>query len=438
MNRWLAAVAAILVLTVFTIRAQQPFVTTGTITSNGETVTRNMGGYSGVSIQLAGSCTCTMQFEMTVDGSNWVAMNVTPPNSQTAVTSATAAGVWQTSIAAQMVRVRASAFMSGGGFTVTVRAMPTLARGGGTATFPSLSTGLLKATSPTGVVSSVNTSAGVAGAVSDETGSGALVFGTSPTLTTPTLGVATATTMDVTQAVTYPTLVINGGDSVNGVVTVRVSRINAGYSIFVYRSDYGDGVISTAGGISVFMGTNVTATAYAAYLNNTANWPDPNMGLVATASGTGAGIMWPGPGDHSYVVLTTFPANTWQTTITGASKFDGGAALTGGLGDLQVNALVGTGTIPAVSNTTANSCGTTAASMQANSTNTAGAFTVGATAGTSCTLTFSYAAPHGWKCALSNQTTANITRWVPVSTVKGNAVGTMVAGDTVGYVCAAN
>ncbi|TSC92574.1 MAG: cell wall surface anchor family protein, partial [Candidatus Berkelbacteria bacterium Licking1014_85] len=39
-------------------------------------------------------------------------------------------------------------------------------------------------------------SSDVSGSISDETGSGALVFGTSPSLTTPTLGVATATSID--------------------------------------------------------------------------------------------------------------------------------------------------------------------------------------------------------------------------------------------------
>lgn len=43
------------------------------------------------------------------------------------------------------------------------------------------------------------TSANLATAVSDEQGSGALVFATSPTLTTPTLGAATATTLDTGQ-----------------------------------------------------------------------------------------------------------------------------------------------------------------------------------------------------------------------------------------------
>jgi hypothetical protein len=54
----------------------------------------------------------------------------------------------------------------------------------------SLSTGLMKVTTTTGVVSSVTDSAGLAGCLSDETGSGAAVFGTSPTLTTPRVATA--------------------------------------------------------------------------------------------------------------------------------------------------------------------------------------------------------------------------------------------------------
>ena len=58
-----------------------------------------------------------------------------------------------------------------------------------------LATGLVQVTTATGVLSSVTTSAGVSGLLSDETGSGALVFGTSPTITTPT----------ISGAVTWPT-----------------------------------------------------------------------------------------------------------------------------------------------------------------------------------------------------------------------------------------
>lgn len=52
----------------------------------------------------------------------------------------------------------------------------------------SLSTGIMTVTTATGVVSSVNTSSGLAGQISDETGSGGLVFATQPTLVTPIIG----------------------------------------------------------------------------------------------------------------------------------------------------------------------------------------------------------------------------------------------------------
>lgn len=58
------------------------------------------------------------------------------------------------------------------------------------------------------------TSAQLAGVISDETGSGLLVFATSPTLVTPTLGVATATTINkvtLTQPATGSTLTIADG-----------------------------------------------------------------------------------------------------------------------------------------------------------------------------------------------------------------------------------
>jgi hypothetical protein len=54
----------------------------------------------------------------------------------------------------------------------------------------------------TGIATFLGTpsSANLAAAVTDETGSGALVFGTSPTLTTPNIGAATATSITLTDA----------------------------------------------------------------------------------------------------------------------------------------------------------------------------------------------------------------------------------------------
>lgn len=63
----------------------------------------------------------------------------------------------------------------------------------------SLSSGIMRVATTTGVITSLTDSSGISSNISDETGSGALVFSTSPTLTTPNIGVATATTLDTGQ-----------------------------------------------------------------------------------------------------------------------------------------------------------------------------------------------------------------------------------------------
>lgn len=68
-----------------------------------------------------------------------------------------------------------------------------------------LSNGLMRVAASTGVITSINTSAGVKANITDETGSGALVFGDSPTITS-----ATNVTPSVTTSVT-----LNGAVSVS-------------------------------------------------------------------------------------------------------------------------------------------------------------------------------------------------------------------------------
>jgi hypothetical protein len=57
------------------------------------------------------------------------------------------------------------------------------------------------------------TSAELAGVISDETGSGALVFATSPTLTTPAIGAATGTSLSLTGDITIGDKIIHAGDT---------------------------------------------------------------------------------------------------------------------------------------------------------------------------------------------------------------------------------
>lgn len=55
----------------------------------------------------------------------------------------------------------------------------------------SLSTGIMRVATTTGVITSLTDSSGISSNISDETGSGALVFATSPVFTTPNIGSAT-------------------------------------------------------------------------------------------------------------------------------------------------------------------------------------------------------------------------------------------------------
>lgn len=95
------------------------------------------------------------------------------------------------------------------------------------------------------------TSANLASIVSDETGSGALVFATSPTLVSPTLGAASATSLSLTNALTVP----NGGTgatSLSGIVRGNGASAMTAGSV-VLTSDV-SGILPVANG-----GTGLTA-----------------------------------------------------------------------------------------------------------------------------------------------------------------------------------
>ena len=100
------------------------------------------------------------------------------------------------------------------------------------------------------------TSAQLAGVISDETGSGALVFGTSPNLTTPSLGVATATSINkltLTQPTTGATLTIADGKTLTVSDNATVSGTNTG--------DETNASIKTKLGVTgVVAGTNTKIT----------------------------------------------------------------------------------------------------------------------------------------------------------------------------------
>lgn len=83
-----------------------------------------LGVFKTVSVQLTGTCgTCTLQFEVSNDGTNYVSVNMLPiSGTQTAVTSVTAVGIWSGQVPTTYFRVRMSA-LSSGSFVVKLRAV---------------------------------------------------------------------------------------------------------------------------------------------------------------------------------------------------------------------------------------------------------------------------------------------------------------------------
>lgn len=114
------------------------------------------------------------------------------------------------------------------------------------------------------------TSSQLAGVISDETGSGALVFATSPTLVTPILGVATATSINnvtITAPASSATLTIANGKTLTANASITLAGTDAS-------------VLSLAGNLT-------TAGAFAITFTSTAttSLTLPTTGTLATLAG---------------------------------------------------------------------------------------------------------------------------------------------------------
>jgi hypothetical protein len=113
MKRTILLIVSLLALLVATPSAQtistiKPITASATLTTNtcaGASISStgcigvNLGGYSRIAVGISGTWTGTITFEISADaGTTWNALNVFPVSgTQTAVTTATANGMWSTS-----------------------------------------------------------------------------------------------------------------------------------------------------------------------------------------------------------------------------------------------------------------------------------------------------------------------------------------------------
>jgi hypothetical protein len=106
-----------------------PVTATGTLTAPSQSVTIDVGGYGSVAIQLSGTWTATVGFDGTVDGTNWVDLQVVPTASTTAVLTSSANGIWYVNVGGlNQIRAFADAHSSG---TVDVDLQANIASGKG-------------------------------------------------------------------------------------------------------------------------------------------------------------------------------------------------------------------------------------------------------------------------------------------------------------------
>lgn len=169
------------------------------------------------------------------------------------------------------------------------------------------------------------TSAQIAAAVTDETGSGSLVFATSPTLVTPVLGAATATTINkvtITAPTTGSTLTIADGKT-----------LAASNSLTLTGTD-GSSVAFGTGGTVAYKGNDLSqfASTTSAVL----------AALISDETGSGALVFATSP----TLTTPTIGAAT-ATSITGSS---GNLNITAAAGNNSVNLTpTGTGTVDVAS-----------------------------------------------------------------------------------------
>jgi hypothetical protein len=160
-------------------------------------------------------------------------------------------------------------------------------------------TGTLATTSNKLSAFAATTSAELAGVISDETGTGALVFANTPTLVTPTLGAATATSINGNTITTGTgTLTLGAGKTLTASNTVMLTATDGSTAAF------------GAGGTVAYQGSSLAQFAATTSLEL--------KGVISDETGSGALVFGTEPGFTDSTTVTASPgAAAWSIVTAG-------------------------------------------------------------------------------------------------------------------------
>ena len=276
------------------------------------------------------------------------------------------------------------------------------------------------------------TSSQLATALTDETGSGAAVFATSPVLVTPSLGIATATSINASGIITATQL--STGASGTG-VNITTDTISGPATLTIDPAAVGD----NTGAVRIKGDLYVDGTQFIVN-STTIELADFNVG-IATTVGTNALLDGAGIGIGSTGIRKTLTWSNSSTALKSSEDFDvasgkvyrvdGNSVLSNNtLGSgILTSSLTSVGTLGSLSVGNVNSSGIiTATTFVGNLTNTLTLATSGT--GLSGSTTFNNSAASTFTVA-SNATNANTVSTIVARDASGNfSAGTITASLT--------
>lgn len=232
------------------------------------------------------------------------------------------------------------------------------------------------------------------GIISDHNGTGTAVFGTSPTLTTPNIGVATATSINLASS--------------GAMTTVGFNNTATAHSLGIYEGTAtAQNLLACGAGTTLNGASGADPTCVA----------NPTLGVAGTTQGQ---VILSGSTSGT---LALVPSNTATQLILGAS----------GAGGIQAGYWKSTGT----KFSTDTGCGTIVTSHGGA---TAGDLTT--VGSTSCTVVITFGnsatAATSWACFAHDITTAadyNNPRVTNTTTTASIITGTIVSGDVIQFAC---